>query len=93
MAKMFGILKSPFANSPGRTAKQATRTGDGQMTAELNNLGRGADAGGKTKVTTTLFSDGSGFLTVTRGTEEARLRWNDDREVMAFSGPVIRETA
>lgn len=73
MAKMFGKLQSPTA--AGARGGVATRLGDEQLTSELNNVGRGDAAGGKTTVTTKLFSDGSGLLQVTRGTRQISLRW------------------
>ena len=95
MAKMFGILRSPFAASPGRTAKQATRTGDEQLTAELNNQGRGSDAGGKTTVITTLFSDGSGILTLRRAGEALPLRyvWSADEQALGLRSEHLKEVS
>ncbi len=79
MAKMFGILRSPFQGSEGRTAKQATRTGEEQLSSELNNVGRGDTTGGKTTVTTVLFEDGSGRVTVNRVNDGAvTLQWSHD---------------
>lgn len=77
MAKMFAAIQS-FMD--GRRVSGATRTGEREMRAEINNIGHHAgDQGGRTTVEAVLFEDGSGKFTVDRkGGGRCELWWTSD---------------
>ena len=86
---MFGALKSLQPDGTPYGGK-ATRLGDTELQAEMNNTGwvsRDVKGGGKTTVETKLFEDGSGTIVIRRQGEATplSLTWSDDEHDLTYS--------